>query len=169
MDARLRGIRFALLTIVTVALPFGVVGFQSAAGFATELHPQARAAIDGLWSPYCPGMMLEVCPSPGGAMLRDSIGRMARAGLDADSIIEVVLADYGEEYRAAPRVDGTGGRLAWFIPPAALLVGLAVVGIILARRRGPGEGEGVTPPSEDDRRRLAVAMAALDADEAPDF
>jgi cytochrome c-type biogenesis protein CcmH/NrfF len=137
---------------------------------STAVHPEARAAIDRLWSPYCPGMMLEVCPSPGGAMLRDSIDRMARSGLDADSIIELMLADYGEEYRAEPRSEGVGG-LAWYIPPAALVAGLVVVGAFLARRRGLrrfGRPD-PTPPTDADQERLREAMARLDEEERPDF
>lgn len=136
---------------------------------STAVHPEARAAIDRLWSPYCPGMMLQVCPSPGGEMLRDSIERMARSGLDADSIVEVVLADYGEEYRAEPRTEGIGG-LAWYIPPIAFAAGVLVVGAFLARRRGRRSlDERVEPPSEAEEERLREAMAELDASERPDF
>src|SRR6056297_3555318 len=39
-------------------------------------HPEAVEAVNKLKSPYCP-TMLEVCPSPGGAALRDSIADLA--------------------------------------------------------------------------------------------
>lgn len=65
-------------------------------GEAMSVHPEARTAIDRIKSPYCPGMMLEVCTSEGGAMLRDSIQRMAGRGLSADSIVEVIIGQYGE-------------------------------------------------------------------------
>jgi cytochrome c-type biogenesis protein CcmH len=135
---------------------------------STALHPAAREAIGHLWSPYCPGMMLEVCPSPGGAMLRDSIQAMALRGLPADSIVERVLAEYGEEYRAEPKVEGVGG-LAWFIPPMALVAGLVIVAVLLARRRRGAVAGPTAPPSDEDAARLREAMARLDAEERPDF
>src|SRR6056297_1865617 len=42
-------------------------------------HPEAVEAVNKLKSPYCP-TMLEVCPSPGGAALRDSIADLAEQG-----------------------------------------------------------------------------------------
>ena len=144
--------------------PISMSGQNSESG---PVHSEARSAIGRLWSPYCPGMMLEVCPSPGGEMLRDSIDRMARSGLAADSIVEVILADYGEEYRAQPRTDGVG-RLAWYIPPAAILTGMVVVGGFLARRRGRRPVLSAQPSGEDEER-LRAAMSALDAEERPDF
>ena len=110
--------------------PYPAEGVLAQEAGGTAVHPEARSAIDGLWSPYCPGMMLEVCPSPGGEMLRDSIDNMARRGLESDSIIELILVEYGEEYRAEPLTEGVGG-LAWYIPPAAFIVGVIVVGIVL--------------------------------------
>lgn len=136
----------------------------------TRVHPEAREAIGRLWSPYCPGLMLEVCPSPGGEMLRDSIETLARSGVASDSIVELIVAEYGEEYRAIPRVEGIGG-LAWYMPPVALIVGLVIVAAFLARRRGmrpePAGGHGA--PSEADEQRLRQAMSQLDEDERPDF
>ena len=114
-------------------------------------------------------MMLEVCPSPGGQMLRDSIESMARSGLPSDSIIELVLTEYGEEYRAEPTTEGVGG-LAWYIPPAAFAVGVIVVGIVLARRRGRRpDAAPAEPPSEAEAERIRAAMSELDATERPDF
>ncbi len=134
----------------------------------TSVHPEARTAIDRLWSPYCPGLMLEVCPSPGGEMMRDSIDAMARRGLSGDSIVELMLGEYGEEYLAQPRTDGVGG-LAWYVPPLALVVGLLLVGAFLARRRRGTEPPKTVTPTEAEERRLREAMAALDAEERPDF
>ena len=50
-------------------------------------HPEGDAAIDGLRSPYCPGMMLETCPSPQAKLLRDSIQQMAWEGASSDSLV----------------------------------------------------------------------------------
>lgn len=154
------------LAILSSAL-LGPAPASGQSGDSSTVHPEARTAIGRLWSPYCPGMMLEVCPSPGGEMLRDSVESMARSGLTADSIVEVIIAEYGEEYRAQPRADGIG-RLAWYVPPATLLAGLIMVGAFLTRRRGRRPVV-VTPPSDEDEERLRVAMSVLEREERPDF
>lgn len=129
-----------------------------------QVHPEAREAIAKIRSPYCPGQMLEVCPSWQAAELRDSIDQMAREGLSADSLVELVVAAHGEEYRALPKRTGTG-LLAWVMPPAALLMGLAVVVVVLRRLRGAAvAGEGTAGDiSEEDRERLDAALAELEA------
>lgn len=133
--------------------------------------PEAKAAIDRIRSPYCPGMMLEVCTSTGGAMLRDSIQRMAEAGLTSDSIVELVIAEYGEEWRAEPLHEGAG-LLAWLLPPAALALGLGTVGVVLARRRRldtPADAPAPPDVSEADAQRLKDALKVLDEEEEPVF
>jgi len=160
----------SLAFLVLLAAPAPAVAQQPPrSGEALTVHPEARVAIDGLKSPYCPGSMLEVCSSSGGAMLRDSIQRMAESGLSGDSIIEVILADYGEQWRAEPKTSGTG-LWAWLLPPVGLVGGLTAVGVILARRR---RGEEATvlhePPTEDDEARIREALKVLDEDEEPAF
>lgn len=140
-------------------------------GATFRVAPEAKKAIDQLKSPFCPGDMLEVCPSSGGAMLRDSIQRMAERGLKADSIVSIVLAEYGEQYRAQPLASGTG-LWAWALPPLALLVGFGIVGVVLAHRRKTMEGVPVMEPEELDpetEAKLAAAMKAMDEAEEPDF
>lgn len=149
----------------------GTVAAQRAprSGEALSVHPEARQAIDGLKSPYCPGMMLEVCPSPGGAMLRDSVQARAERGMEAEAIIEGILAEYGEEWRAEPPTRGAG-LWAWLLPPAALLVGLGLVAVLLVRRAGRGNsGDPVTPPRPEDEERLRTALRRLDEEEEPVF
>lgn len=136
---------------------------------AVTVHPEARRAISELRSPYCPGLMLEVCPSPQAAELRDSIDALARAGLSADSIVERVLAEHGEEWRAVPRREGAGWW-AWLLPPFALLLGLGVVAVLLARKRRARSAEGsFSEPDEADRERLDRALEELDRSEHPDW
>jgi cytochrome c-type biogenesis protein CcmH/NrfF len=114
--------------------------------------------------------MLEVCPSPNAAALRDSIRSMAEAGLSSEEIIERVLASHGEEWRAEPLRTGTG-LWAWTMPLVFLAVGLAVaVAVAWFRRRGRSEESvPLRTPTERDEARVRDAVAAMDASEGPDW
>ena len=136
---------------------------RDAESVAEALHPEADEAISRLRSPFCPGLMLEVCPTREAEALRDSIQMSAEAGLTADSLVEWMIAGHGEEYRAFPKRSGTG-LLAWVAPPAALFLGLVVVVVALRRLRGretavAGSG-GLT---EEEQARLDDALAELEA------
>ena len=132
-------------------------------------HPEALEAIDRLKSPYCPGFMLEVCPSPQAAALRDTIEMMAEAGLRADSIVEWMLATHGEEWRALPPARGRS-LIAWIVPPAAVVLGIALVVIVLRRVRRPREeGPPADEVSAEESARLDAAIRELEAEEEPLF
>ncbi|MCG6954439.1 MAG: cytochrome c-type biogenesis protein CcmH [Gemmatimonadetes bacterium] len=160
----------ASLGFLAVAAPFAAAQTPPPTGETLRVHPEAKKAIDRIKSPYCPGEMLEVCPSSGGAMLRDSIQRMAERGLTADSIVEIVVREYGEQYRAQPKVSGMG-LWAWVFPPVVLLGGLGIVGVVLAhRRRGLQEAAAtVEPVAPEDEAKLRAAMKELDEAEEPVF
>ena len=130
---RLRAV--ALLPAMAVVMVCGAAVAQETAPH--QVHPEAREAIAKIRSPFCPGQMLEVCPSSDAAVLRDSLDQMAARGLPADSMVELVVKAYGEEYRALPKRSGAG-LLAWVMPPAALIVGLGLVVLALRRLKGPG-------------------------------
>lgn len=127
-------------------------------------HPEAEEAISRLRSPYCPGLMLEVCPSPGGEALRDSLRDMAHQGIEADSLVAWTLARHGEEWRATPQAEGFG-IWAWVMPPLVLIVGVLGVWVALRRLKG-GEAGGERPPepalSEEDEARVAAALGEMD-------
>lgn len=127
-----------------------------------EVHPEAREAISKILSPFCPPpYLLENCPSPGAAALRDSINAMAHSGMTADSIIERVLAAHGEEYRGMPKRSGRG-LLAWTIPPAVLVAGLALVVLVLRRLKEPAPVDARADLTDEDRERLDAALAELE-------
>jgi cytochrome c-type biogenesis protein CcmH len=158
-----------LLTLLASAAGTAAAQIPPASGEALSVHPEAKGAIDKLLSPYCPGMMLEVCTSSGGAMLRDSIQRMAEAGLASESIVELIVADYGEQWRAEPQRSGAG-MYAWLLPPAAIVVGLSAVGIVLSRRRREKpERDGDEEVTPEEEQRLREALKELDEAEEPVF
>jgi len=129
-----------------------------------EPHPEARAAIDRLKSPYCPGFMLEVCPSPQAAALRDSLDMFARQEVSTDSLVAWVLANHGDTLNALPAARGRD-LVAWIVPPLAVLLGVAAVVIVLRRIRRPRE---LPPPeevSEAERQQLEEALRELEAEE----
>ena len=135
-----------------------------------QAHPEGDAAIDRLRSPYCPGLMLEVCPSPQAKLLRDTLQVMAREGASADSLVGWMLATYGEEYRAVPRTSGSG-LWAWLMPPLALFGGLLAVVLTLRHFRARREADPplVNPLSEEDESVLAEALQELKAAEEVPF
>ena len=135
-----------------------------------EPHPAADEAIARLKSPYCPGLMLEVCTSYTGALLRDSIQAMAREGWTTDELVDWVVANHGEEYLAYPDASGTG-LLAWLVPPTAILLGILVVVAALRymRRNRPPEETVNADLSEEDEDRLREALRDMDSAEEPVF
>ncbi len=125
-------------------------------------HPEGDAAIDRLRSPFCPGMMLEVCPSPQAKLLRDSLQMMAWEGAPSDSLVSWMLSSYGEEYRAVPQAAGSG-LWAWLMPPLALLSGLILVALALQqlRSRQGAESAVVEALSSEDEEVLEEALKEL--------
>ncbi|MDX1566967.1 MAG: cytochrome c-type biogenesis protein CcmH [Longimicrobiales bacterium] len=129
------------------------------------IHPEAEEAIGRLRSPWCPGFMLEVCPSPQANAFRDTLRMLAHQGVEADSLVEWALARQGEEWRALPRAEGTG-LLAWVIPPVVLILGAGLVVVVLRRLRKGAEGyrtgEDLPELSEDEERRIQEALRDLE-------
>jgi cytochrome c-type biogenesis protein CcmH/NrfF len=175
------GFGFMRSTLVIVLLMLATAGSQLSAQAANQLppaedgpmkvHPEAQSAIDQLKSPYCPGLMLEVCPSPGGAALRDSLQNLAVEGWSADEIVEWVIGNHGEQWRALPRRSGASLVLAWIVPPVGVLVGFLLVIVALRRMRaGQGPRPAVTGEvSGEEEARLRAAMRELDAEEEATF
>jgi cytochrome c-type biogenesis protein CcmH/NrfF len=155
------------LVFVAVALMF-VVATVSAQVSEDEARATADAAISRIRSPYCPGLMLEVCPSTQAERLRDSIRVMAAQGQSAEAIVEDVLARHGEEWRAVPKRSGAG-LLAWLIMPLALVVGGLVLWgrVKVMRRQGPALAAASGPMSDEERMRLAAALREFEQAEDP--
>lgn len=191
-SARLGGLRRGLTILAAAGLPVwvsaglaavpavfaspGVLAAQAAnerpvRGEGLEArHPEATEAVDQLKSPYCPGMMLEVCPSPGGQALRDSVQMLAEDGWTSSQIVDWVVANHGEEYRALPERSGASLILAWIVPPLGVLLGLGVVVVALRRMQaGRPPRDPAAEVSSEDEARLREAVRELDAEEEASF
>lgn len=82
--------------------------------------------LGSIMSPFCPGLTLATCPSVYAETLRVSIRTRLEAGEAPDSIVESLVATFGEGIRGAPRARGMGLAL-WALP----LVGVAGGGMAL--------------------------------------
>jgi cytochrome c-type biogenesis protein CcmH len=157
---------YLTLLLCLVAVP------QAAAQLSTERAERvANEAIREIRSPYCPGLMLEVCPSDPAEALRDSIRDMAAAGMSSRAIIEDVIARHGEEWRGLPRRSGVA-LWAWLLPPLALLGGgvFLLARLRAMRRSGPAAAVPASDPagtglSPDERAQLDEALRDWEARE----
>lgn len=163
---------FAVLVAMSVwgAVPVAALApIQDGMTQVSESQQKAVAdrAVGRIRSPFCPGLMLEVCPTPDASALRDTIGALAATGVTADSIVSLIVAQYGEEYRGYPQTEGRGW-LAWLVPPGVLLLGvLAVVAALRRLRRTGAERE--MPVSEADEEEVRRALRALEEAEGSVF
>jgi cytochrome c-type biogenesis protein CcmH len=160
-EVRLRGLH-RILSIAMAALVAVLATTAPAAAQVTpeEAQSTADAAIGRLRSPFCPGLMLEVCPSPPAEALRDSIRGMAAEGQGVEQIVEGVLARHGEEWRAVPKRSGVG-LLAWLVLPIALIGGGLFVWTRVRAMRGQGQVYAIAPGqgmTTDERARLDAAL-----------
>ena len=165
--------KFVLIWLVCIfALRVG----DLSAGIQQELlsnpivpHPVAEKAISRLKSPYCPGLMLEVCTSLEGAMLRDSLQAMALEGGSMQELVDWVISNHGEEYLAYPRTSGAG-LMAWVVPPGVLILGVSVLILFLKyMREDEVEPSVVRVISEEEEVLLREALKEMEASEEAVF
>jgi cytochrome c-type biogenesis protein CcmH/NrfF len=83
---------------------------------------QANKLLGTLMSPFCPGLTLTTCPSVYAETLRVSVRERLDAGEAPDSIVESLVAAFGEGIRGAPRAAGLG-LVLWVLPAIVLGVG----------------------------------------------
>jgi cytochrome c-type biogenesis protein CcmH len=115
-----------LLRSITLSLALIILNCASSA--AKELDPalekEAYYIYDNTLSPFCPGRLLRDCPSSEAVKLKETVREMLEKGQNRDQIFEHIYSIYGEEVRASPPQSGFG-LVAWLIPGAFLILGLA--------------------------------------------
>jgi cytochrome c-type biogenesis protein CcmH len=134
-------------------------------GPSAETVTRANQLIGGIMSPFCPGLTLANCPSTYAETLRVSVRARVQAGESPDSIVEALVAAFGEGIRGAPRARGLG-LVLWAGPFVAIALGAIGVTWWLRARGVPGRsgpmtgdrGAGVPRPSPAELARLEEAL-----------
>jgi cytochrome c-type biogenesis protein CcmH/NrfF len=125
---------------------------------------RANRLLATIMSPFCPGLTLADCPSSSAESLRVAIRSRLGAGELPDSIVESLVAAFGEGVRGAPRARGLGLAL-WALPLLAL--GVGGIGLLRWLRHGgvsaspapADEGSNVAPPAATPAERAALEAA----------
>jgi|TARA_B110000116_G_scaffold271507_1_gene292470 cytochrome c-type biogenesis protein CcmH/NrfF len=176
MDGVMMKVKISRFVLIWFVCIFAVRVGDLSAGIQQELlsnpiepHPVAEKAISRLKSPYCPGLMLEVCTSLEGAMLRDSLQAMALEGGSMQELVDWVISNHGEEYLAYPRTSGAG-LMAWVVPPGVLILGVSVLILFLKyMREDEVEPSVVRVISEEEEVLLREALKEMEASEEAVF
>jgi len=122
------------------------------------LKSTAQQVDERTMSPFCVGLTLAACPSSEALQLRATIAGMVSARKTNREIDSFLLANYPKTVIGAPR-----SLVAWAVPAAAVMAGLAVVVVVALRRHGdpgsPGPGQPAVPqppiPPADSARLAA--------------
>ncbi|MBV4459606.1 cytochrome c-type biogenesis protein CcmH [Pseudomonas sp. COR58] len=121
--------------------------------FATDADRERfRELTKELRCPKCQNQDIADSNAPIAADLRKEIFRMLGEGKDNQQIIDFMVDRYGDFVRYKPALNAKTALL-WFGPAGLLLGGLAVIAVIVRRRRGQRAG---TPSSlsAEERQRL---------------
>jgi len=112
--------------VTLLALALAVVPASLRAQAGTDTLVQARddtralRIYSSLMSPFCPGLTVASCPSPGAEEMRQEVRRRLGAGEGEPAIVAALVATYGAEILGAPPARRWG--LALWIPPVLVLL-----------------------------------------------
>ncbi|TXD38235.1 hypothetical protein FRC98_04880 [Lujinxingia vulgaris] len=127
----------AWLLVLVLMAPASLALAQDVARTADEVSRMTREISQEIYSPYCPGKTLAMCPSANAGVARMDIQKMASDGMEKDAIKAELLERYGEGFEVVEPPAEDNAKLL-----GSIFVGLivAVVAVVaLARRRMSGE------------------------------
>ncbi len=131
--------RYPIFKLTLVVL-LQILAVTAAAPSATPaIEKAAKEIFSEIYSPFCPGRLLQDCPSSSATELKNQIKSDLQAGLDKQTILNNLLEQYGNELGALPPTTGFSA-LAWIAPAIFLVIGILVIIIWLATsRRAAGQ------------------------------
>lgn len=152
----------SLVWVVAICTLPATLGAQEEGGFSKEKAKSSKEAVrepgevsniveelsEEIYSPYCPGKTLAMCPSGGAAEVRRDIQEMAEHGVPKEEIKERVIEEHGEEYRLKEPPAEDNYPLAGMIAAALLVCIVAVV--VFVRSGGGSSDDSDEPPEPED-------------------
>lgn len=147
-----------LAFVILCAIAFVSVGVN-ADERAELLDKQSYELYQQVFSPFCPGRSLNDCPSSKAHELKLEMRAQLENGVPPRTILENVIAKFGEKYRAVPAYQGFG-KLVWWVPVGFVLLGLVVACGRVARRGKRGSGEKSPASSVPVASQLSPEMQA---------
>ena len=129
---------------------------------ADDAGARAVALARELMSPFCPGLLLADCRSPGAQELRAEIRDRVERGETTEEIVNDFVARFGPGVRAVPAAEGVG-LVVWVFPG---LVGAATLLVLVWRLRRATlhhrTSESMAPGDDSMSARLDREIWALD-------
>ncbi len=155
-----------LLAAVIVALALAGAAGTTAATAAAQAPRTTYADVERELMCVSCNVALNIAESPQATRQKELVRSLIAEGRTKDEILDVMVAEYGDNVLAEPRAEGFS-LAAWGVPLAAGAAGLALAALLLPRWRrtrpapellaAPASGPAMSPGDaarlEDDLRR----------------
>ncbi len=139
-----------LLGVLVVLVGVAIFPSRAVAQENPPTDDEVNAIAKGLYCPVCENVPLDVCPTLACKQWRDTIREKLALGWTKAQIEQYFVEQYGDRVLAAPPPHGLNWAV-YLIPPAAFLVGVAVlVGAMRAWRRPPIQPRQTEQPTIED-------------------
>lgn len=109
-----------------------------------EVSKMTQEVSQEVYSPYCPGKTLAMCPSGGASKVRQDIQNFAREGMTKSEIKDAIVAQYGEEYRMK-RPETQDNMTLFLLLAGALGIALLALYFLVGRSKSGGESRAGSP------------------------
>lgn len=152
--------RLALPMAIAALLALGALVLVEAIRPAAPLTAaeQAQQIAAELRCPDCQALSVAESQTAAAAAIRRQIVDQLAAGRTPAQVRSYFVGRYGEWILLSPV-----SPVAWWLPPAALLVGIALLAWWLLRGRATGRPVDPAPPDEAVRGRIRDEVEKLDA------
>lgn len=111
-----------IYTLLLASLLFGTPAFC----ISPAEEQVAESVIGQVLSPFCPGRMLNDCPTQAASDLKDFIRAEVASGKTPAVITQSLISQYGEAILASPPAAGVG-LLVWVGPGLFVLIGAVIL------------------------------------------
>lgn len=157
--------------LIAAGLTLGLMAVAHAAidtfEFASEAERQRyRSLVEELRCPKCQNQNIADSDAPIAMDLRNQVYRLLEEGKSNAQIQDFLVTRYGDFVLYKPPVTGRT-LLLWYGPAAFLVVGFAVLGVMLWRRRRQPASRGTELTSAEQQRLAALLQQASEDKKAP--